>query len=476
MFLAAISLPLATRLVSQPQDDRSQAAETITSSSQVSFKLAFKGVKSNYTCLSSLTKIKLEIANVPTNTYESNINASITPVSGETNTNGDQVFLVSNLALDSKFNSVNNFNYLRVKGPSHLASRMCLNHQTTKLDEITTCDINLSNTNTTVYDFTNYALIPGDINQDGMINSTDYSIVKNNFNSSSEITCNQTGDLNLDGIVNSLDANLLKEVLSIQEDSQTIDVLTPTPTDTKITDEEDDLSETAAENDDQADPTSTAEETTSGLSYEQLIQPLNMSQIKKTMSKSEYKFKSNGSIDFSYIVDLLPPKGTNKRSDIIKAAQALLGAPYWMGGGHRYSGNSEHIAPGIDPDWGKKVTASSSKPNAKRKYHGLDCSGFTRWVYKYVTGKNPGNKAANIYGAAQKISKAELKPGDIGFVSHDSGNHIGIFVGKGTDGKYYFIHSAGYSSKAGPQGLGGILISAYKFNRFGRIKVNLLDN
>ena len=238
MFLAAISLPLATRLVSQPQDDRSQAAEAITSSSQVSFKLAFKGVKSNYTCLSSLTKIKLEIANVPTNTYESNINASITPVSGETNTNGDQVFLVSNLALDSKFNSVNNFNYLRVKGPSHLASRMCLNHQTTKLDEITTCDINLSNTNTTVYDFTNYALIPGDINQDGMINSTDYSIVKNNFNSSSEITCNQTGDLNLDGIVNSLDANLLKDSLSKQEEGFIMtSTITPNPTRTPTEDQ-----------------------------------------------------------------------------------------------------------------------------------------------------------------------------------------------------------------------------------------------
>jgi cell wall-associated NlpC family hydrolase len=146
-----------------------------------------------------------------------------------------------------------------------------------------------------------------------------------------------------------------------------------------------------------------------------------------------------------------------------------------MGGGRHYAGNDEHISPGIDSDWGKKVTPSNSKPNADRKYHGLDCSGFTRWVYKYVTGKNPGYYAADIFNASQKIGKTELKPGDIGFISKSGGNHIGIFLGRGNDGNYYFIHSSGYSSKAGPQGLGGVLISAYEFNRFGRIKVTLND-
>jgi len=231
MFFLALSLPLATNLVKQSQDDRSRATDTSTS--QVSFKIAFAGVKPSSTCLTSLNKVKVEVANKPTNTFQSDINALLTPVSNETNKDGDQVFLVSNLVLDSKFNNVNNFNYIRVKGPSHLTSRMCLNNQDTKLDELSTCEVNLKNTNTTTYDFADYSLIPGDINQDGVVNSADYSVIKNNFNNQ-EISCGISGDLNYDGIVNSLDANLLKDTLSEKEDGQIINSnpITNTPTTT----------------------------------------------------------------------------------------------------------------------------------------------------------------------------------------------------------------------------------------------------
>ncbi len=231
----ALSLPLATNLVKQSQDDRSRATDTSTS--KVSFKVAFKGVKPSSTCLTSLTKIKTEVVNKSTNTFQSDINASLTPISNETNKDGDQVFLVSNLVLDSKFNNLNTFNYLRVKGSFHLASRMCLNNQSSKLDEVTTCDIDLTNTNTTTYDFSDYSLIPGDINQDGMINTLDYSVIKSNLNTSTDINCNRTGDLNLDGVVNSFDTSLLKESLSQKEDGQIINpnpvIPTNTPTPTK---------------------------------------------------------------------------------------------------------------------------------------------------------------------------------------------------------------------------------------------------
>lgn len=100
---------------------------------------------------------------------------------------------------------------------------------------------------------------------------------------------------------------------------------------------------------------------------------------------------------------------------------------------------------------------------------------FYWWVYKYVTGETVGNLAADIYSKSEKISKSELKPGDIGFLKGNDSNHIGLFLGKGTNGKYYFIHDAGRSSGAGPQGLGGVYVSAANFNYFGRIKVNLSD-
>jgi hypothetical protein len=205
------------------------------------------------------------------------------------------------------------------------------------------------------------------------------------------------------------------------------------------------------------------------LNVTNIYEPINISQIKTRLSKSEYSYKSNGDIDFSCINALLPEKLTHKRSDILKAAYALLGVPYWMGGGHGT------IASGVSSDWGKRVSAPSSGWNEGRRYHGLDCSGFVRWVYKYVTGETVGNLAADIYSKSEKISKSELKPGDIGFLKGSASNHIGLFLGKGTNGKYYFIHDAGRSSGAGPQGLGGVYISAANFNYFGRIKVTLAD-
>lgn len=228
MFLLALSLPLATNLVKQSQDDRSRASEA--SSSRISFKIAFVGLKPSSACLTSLNKVKVEVANKTTNTSQSDINTSLTPVSNETNTNGDQVFLVSNLVLESKFNNVNNFNYIRVKGPNHLTSRLCLNNQSNKLDEVTICDINLKDSSSIIYNFSDYPLTPGDINQDGVVNSADYSSLKSNFNNE-EVDCEIEGDLNYDGIVNSLDANLLKESLAEQEEGEIVELrLTPTVT------------------------------------------------------------------------------------------------------------------------------------------------------------------------------------------------------------------------------------------------------
>ncbi|MCW1949620.1 MAG: NlpC/P60 family protein [Candidatus Shapirobacteria bacterium] len=205
------------------------------------------------------------------------------------------------------------------------------------------------------------------------------------------------------------------------------------------------------------------------LNLSNMYEPIDMSKVKTRLYKSEYSFQNNGNINFSCINGLLPEKLTHKRSDIMKAAYALLGVPYWMGGGHGT------IASGVSSDWGKKVSAPGSGWNTGRRYHGLDCSGFVRWVYMYVTGTNVGGLSADIYGKSQKISKSELKPGDIGFLYGNASNHIGMFFGKGTNGKYYFIHDAGRSSGVGPQGLGGVYISAANFTHFGRIKVNLID-
>ena len=74
-----MSLPLATKLVLKIQDDRSKATEE-TSDTKLSFKIAFRGVKPEYSCLSSLNNIDLDIVNVTSKNYQSDIGTSIVPI------------------------------------------------------------------------------------------------------------------------------------------------------------------------------------------------------------------------------------------------------------------------------------------------------------------------------------------------------------------------------------------------------------
>ena len=196
---------------------------TSESAPKISFKFSLRGVKpsykdggEDYNCFDDLENLKIDVVNSPTNTYQSGLVASFDVVPGETNVNGDQVFKVTSLSLDSKFASVGTFNYLKVKGPFHLKRRMCLDGQAAKLSETTTCNINL--VSNTVYDFSDYTLLAGDVNADGVINSIDYSYVKTRLGADAEISCGREGDLNMDGVVNALDTNLIKESLSSRDD------------------------------------------------------------------------------------------------------------------------------------------------------------------------------------------------------------------------------------------------------------------
>ena len=69
---------------------------------------------------------------------------------------------------------------------------------------------------------------------------------------------------------------------------------------------------------------------------------------------------------------------------------------------------------------------------------GFDCSGFVRAIYEETTGLLlPHNAAAQAH-ATEKISKSQLKPGDLVFFNtlRRAYSHVGIYIG---DGK--FIHS-----------------------------------
>ncbi|OIQ72218.1 gamma-DL-glutamyl hydrolase precursor [mine drainage metagenome] len=97
---------------------------------------------------------------------------------------------------------------------------------------------------------------------------------------------------------------------------------------------------------------------------------------------------------------------TQRASDLVIHAIGFLGVPYRRGGN---SGES-----------------------------GFDCSGFVKAVYEQTVGLILPRKAEQQAATTQKISEAELQPGDLVFFNtmRRAFSHVGIYIG---DGK--FVHS-----------------------------------
>lgn len=66
--------------------------------------------------------------------------------------------------------------------------------------------------------------------------------------------------------------------------------------------------------------------------------------------------------------------------------------------------------------------------------NGFDCSGFTKYVYGHF-GINLNRRAIDQSRQGVRVSKADLKPGDLVFFGNPI-HHVGIYVGNGS-----FIHS-----------------------------------
>ncbi len=84
------------------------------------------------------------------------------------------------------------------------------------------------------------------------------------------------------------------------------------------------------------------------------------------------------------------------RSEVVSIAKKYLGAPY---------------------SWG------SAGPNS------FDCSGFTMFVYSQVGVSLPHSSRSQI-NSGQRVSSADLKPGDLVFFGSPI-HHVGIYVGGG---------------------------------------------
>ena len=127
------------------------------------------------------------------------------------------------------------------------------------------------------------------------------------------------------------------------------------------------------------------------------------------------------------------------RKHIVTTALSLVGkVPYFWGGKSEAGWNDEWNTP-------KLVTSAGSSSTGTIRPYGLDCSGFSDWVYKTALGVSIQAGSWAQYTNSTPISEAELLSGDLGFLMNDSGttDHVLIFAGYGEDGSRKWVHSEG---------------------------------
>lgn len=114
--------------------------------------------------------------------------------------------------------------------------------------------------------------------------------------------------------------------------------------------------------------------------------------------------------------DRAPSPSREPRGGVVDIAMRYLGRPY---------------------RWG------ASGPDA------FDCSGFTMYVYSRVGVSLPHSSRAQI-GSGQRVSRDDLRPGDLVFFGRSRIHHVGIYIGGGR-----YIHSPHSGDVVSIDGLGG---------------------
>lgn len=150
------------------------------------------------------------------------------------------------------------------------------------------------------------------------------------------------------------------------------------------------------------------------------------------------------------------------RKHILTTALSLVGkVPYFWGG---------KSAPGWNDAWNtpRLVTSAGSPTTGTIRPFGLDCSGFTTWVFNTAVGVEIGAGCNGQYPNTYGISAAELLPGDLGFLADDDGwGHVLIFAGYDAEGTRMWVHSSG--------GIGVILNTPSYEGRLSYRRLSIVD-
>jgi cell wall-associated NlpC family hydrolase len=123
-------------------------------------------------------------------------------------------------------------------------------------------------------------------------------------------------------------------------------------------------------------------------------------------------------------------------SDIVhyaKQAASGVALPGWKGGAIPYSWGGGHGAR-AGPSTGTCVGYTGSiHPCPATHTVGVDCSGFSRWVYSLAFGKDKLGAGTAAHQATLGSRTNNPGPGDLVFFSNSAGAivHVGVYIGEG---------------------------------------------
>jgi hypothetical protein len=166
------------------------------------------GVKPSPSCLDNFKTVAITVGKVGT-TLSQDLSVSVTGI-GETNSSGYGIFKAENVALGTGFSGASNV-YVKIKGQVHARMYYCVKSQSSK-NTSQICNLSLDGA---VNNFYEYPVLAGDVDQNGIVNTADFSVIKTALFTTG---CGVKTDLNGDGIVNEFDVKLFKVALEAKYD------------------------------------------------------------------------------------------------------------------------------------------------------------------------------------------------------------------------------------------------------------------
>jgi hypothetical protein len=154
------------------------------------------------------------------------------------------------------------------------------------------------------------------------------------------------------------------------------------------------------------------------------------------------------------------------RKELMRTALSLVGrVPYFWGGKSAAGWNDEWNSP-------KLVTSAGSSSTGTLRPYGLDCSGYTDWVYKTALGKSLAGGTWDQWDSSTAIAETELLPGDLGFLDKPGNvavNHVLLYAGRDVSGNKLWVHCSA--------GAGGVALNSPTYVKYyRRVKDADLEN